>query len=534
MKKRLTRILALALVMLSILSLAACGGGNGGGNAGGSGSSGNAGSNAGTSGGDAAPAGYKDTLVWAQGADVTSLDPHQGKETPAVEVTCQIFDTLLVVDPETNELVPQIAESWDQTDELTYVFKIREGIKFHDGSELTPADVKFSLERAINSAAVSYIVDFIDTVTDNGDGTVTIKTKNPYAPALRNLAIPFAAIVPQAVVEADEEHFILNPVGSGPYKFVEWKQGDHVTMEAFDDYYAGKAETQNLIMRVIPETSQRSIALETGEIDLAYDLAVNDVPKVEENPDLTAYVVPSLTCWYISMNMNKAPFDNPKVREAINMAIDRQLIIDTLNNGVGEPADAIIAPGVFGYYSTGVTEYNPEKAKELMAEAGYADGFTTSLWVNDNQSRIEMCQAVQEMLRQINIECSVEVLEFGSYISRTSAGEHDMGYFGWTTSSADADYTYYSLEHSSQQGAPGNRSFINDPEVDKLIEDARFTSDEATRKELYKELAIKLDEIHNNAPVFYSTINVGAKKGVEGFVMDPNGYHNLHTVKVAQ
>lgn len=121
-----------------------------------------------------------------------------------------------------------------------------------------------------------------------------------------------------------------------------------------------------------------------------------------------------------------------------------------------------------------------------------------------------------------------------THISRTSAGEHELACFGWTTSSGDADYTYYSLEHSSQQGAPGNRSFINDPEVDKLIEDARFTSDEATRKELYKELAIKLDEIHNNAPVFYSTINVGAKKGVEGFVMDPNGYHNLHTVKVAQ
>ena len=173
MKKRLTRILALALVMLSILSLAACGG-NGGGNAGNGG--GAASGSAGDSG-SAAPAGYKDTLVWAQGADVTSLDPHQGKETPAVEVTCQIFDTLLVVDPETNELVPQIAESWEQTDELTYVFKIREGIKFHDGSDLTPADVKFSLERAINSAAVSYIVDFIDTITDNGDGTVTIKTK---------------------------------------------------------------------------------------------------------------------------------------------------------------------------------------------------------------------------------------------------------------------------------------------------------------------------------------------------------------------
>ena len=414
------------------------------------------------------------------------------------------------------------------------LFKIRQGIKFHDGSELTAEDVKFSLDRAINSAAVSYIVDFIDTVTVDDEYTVTVKTKAPYAPALRNLAIPFAAIVPKAVVEADEDAFILNPVGSGPYQFVEWKQGDHVTLKAFDDYYAGKPATENLIMRVIPETSQRSIALETGEIDLAYDLAVNDVSKIRDSADLTVYEIPSLTCWYISMNMNKEPFNNPLVREALSYAIDRQLIIDTINAGSGEPADAIIAPGVFGYYSTGVREYDPEKAKDLLAEAGYPDGFTTSLWVNDNQSRIEMCQAVQNMFQQIGVECKVEVIEFGSFISRTTAGEHDMAYFGWTTSSADADYSYYSLEHSTQQGAAGNRSFIADPEVDALIEEARTNSDDAVRTETYKELAIKLDEINNNLPIFYSSINVGASQKVEGFVMDANGYHNLDTVKVAQ
>ena len=526
MKKRLLRILATVLAMTSILALVACGGTNNGGSS----NSGN--SDAGS--GDGAATGYKDTLIWAQGADVTSLDPHQGKETPAVEVTCQIFDTLVVVNPETNEIEPQIAESWEQVDELTYVFKIRQGIKFHDGSDLTAEDVKFSLDRAINSAAVSYIVDFIDTVTVDDEYTVTVKTKAPYAPALRNLAIPFAAIVPKAVVEADEDAFILNPVGSGPYQFVEWKQNDHVTLKAFDDYYAGKPATENLIMKVIPETSQRSIALETGEIDLAYDMAVNDVAKLKDSTELTVYEIPSLTCWYISMNMNKEPFNNPLVREALSYAIDRQLIIDTINAGSGQPADAIIAPGVFGYYSTGVREYDPEKAKELLAEAGYPDGFETSLWVNDNQSRIEMCQAIQNMFQQIGVECAVEVLEFGSYISRTTNGEHDMAYFGWTTSSADADYSYYSLEHSTQQGAAGNRSFIADPEVDALIEEARTNSDEATRTELYKELAIKLDEINNNIPVFYSSINVGASQKVEGFVMDANGYHNLDTVKVAQ
>lgn len=526
MKKRLLRILAAVLAMTSILALVACGGTNNGGSS----NSGN--SDAGS--GDGAATSYKDTLIWAQGADVTSLDPHQGKETPAVEVTCQIFDTLVVVNPETNEIEPQIAESWEQVDELTYVFKIRQGIKFHDGSDLTAEDVKFSLDRAINSAAVSYIVDFIDTVTVDDEYTVTVKTKAPYAPALRNLAIPFAAIVPKAVVEADEAAFILNPVGSGPYQFVEWKQNDHVTLKAFDDYYAGKPATENLIMKVIPETSQRSIALETGEIDLAYDMAVNDVAKLKDSTELTVYEIPSLTCWYISMNMNKEPFNNPLVREALSYAIDRQLIIDTINAGSGQPADAIIAPGVFGYYSTGVREYDPEKAKELLAEAGYPDGFETSLWVNDNQSRIEMCQAIQNMFQQIGVECAVEVLEFGSYISRTTNGEHDMAYFGWTTSSADADYSYYSLEHSTQQGAAGNRSFIADPEVDALIEEARTNSDEATRTELYKELAIKLDEINNNIPVFYSSINVGASQKVEGFVMDANGYHNLDTVKVAQ
>ena len=200
--------------------------------------------------------------------------------------------------------------------------------------------------------------------------------------------------------------------------------------------------------------------------------------------------------------------------------------------GSGQPADAIIAPGVFGYYSTGVHEYNPDRAKELLAEAGYADGFSAKLWVNDNQSRIEMCQVIQAMLSEVGVDVSIDVMEFGAFIAATTAGEHDMAYFGWTTSSGDADYTYYSLEHSSQQGAAGNRTFIADPEVDALIEAGRSSSDPEERLEIYKNLAIKLDEINNNLPIFYSSLNVGANAKVEGFVMDSNGYHPLNHVQV--
>ncbi len=478
--------------------------------------------------------GFKDTITFGQGADVTSFDPHVGKETPAVAVTNHIFDTLVDTDPVTGEVIPQIAERWEQLSAVSYRFFIRKGITFHNGEELKADDVKFSLDRAIASASVSYIVDFIKEVQIEDDYTVVVTTKAPYGPTLRNLAVPFAAIVPKDYVTANPDALKTKPVGSGPYKFVSWAQSDNVKLEAFDKYFLGAPKTKYLVMKVIPEASQRTIALETGELDISYDILVSDLKRVTANKDLTLFEAPSLTCFYISFNMRKAPFDNQKVRQAINMAIDRQLLVDTVNSGTGAPADEIVAPAVFGYYSTGLWEYNPTKAKALLAEAGYPNGFSCSLWVNNNQSRVEMCQAVQEMLREIGITCKVEVMEFGTFISRTTAGEHDMGYFGWVTSTKDADYTYYSLEHSSQHGAPGNRSFIDDPEVDRLVELGRTSADTKVREAAYKDLAIRLKEVANNAPIIYTAITAGANKKVKDFVLDPIGYHRLEGVTVAK
>ncbi len=478
--------------------------------------------------------GYKDTITVGQGADVTSFDPHIGKETPAVAVTNHIFDTLVDTDPVTGEVVSQIAERWEVLSPVEYRFFIRKGIKFHNGEDLTADDVKFSLDRAIASGSVSYIVDFIKEVKIEDEYTVLVTTKAPYGPTLRNLAVPFAAIVPKDYVTANPDGLKTNPIGSGPYKFVSWSQNDNVVLQSYADYFQGAPATEKVVFKIIPEASQRTIALETGELDVSYDILVSDLKRIRQNKNLVLFEAPSLTCFYISFNMRKAPFNNQLVRQAINMAIDRQLLVDTVNSGTGSAADEIIAPAVFGYYSTGVWPYNPEKAKQLLAQAGYPNGFECSLWVNNNQSRVEMCQAIQEMLREIGIKVKVEVMEFGTFISRSTAGEHDMGYFGWVTSTKDADYTYYSLQHSSQQGAPGNRSFIADAEVDRLVMLGRTSADMKVRAQAYKDLAIKLKDVANNAPIIYTAITAGANKSVEGFVLDPIGYHKLETVKVAK
>lgn len=484
------------------------------------------------SSGDSAEKELKDTLIFAQGADVTSLDPHVGKETPAITVTDQIFDTLTLTD-DNMEVQPGIAESWEQLSETSYKFNIRKGIKFHNGEELTAEDVKFSLDRAIASSYVSYIVNFISDVEVSDEYTVIVNTHEPYAPILMNLAHPSTAIVCKADIEANPEGIKTNPIGCGPYKFVEWKQGDSVKLEAFDDYYLGKPETKNIIMRVIPENAQRTIALETGEIDIAYNLSVNDIRRVDEDKNLSLLTTKTSSVGYVSFNTEKSPFDNIKVRQAIAHAIDKQLIVDTLLYGQGAVANSVISEVVFGGIADleGL-EYNPEKAKALLKEAGVPEGTEFTISVNDNQVRIETCQVMQGMLNDVGLNLKIEVLEFGALIEKTTNKQHDMAFFGWVTSTSDADYTYYPLFHSSMHGAPGNRSFYNNPEIDSLIEAGRSNPNYEERKEIYKKIAVILADEVPSLPIFFQNMSVGINKKVEGFTINPIGYHKLQNVKV--
>ncbi|MBM7614615.1 glutathione ABC transporter substrate-binding protein [Alkaliphilus hydrothermalis] len=474
----------------------------------------------------------KDTLIVGQGADVVSLDPHATNDQPSSRVSKQIYNTL-VNQNEAMELEPGLAESWEKIDDLTWEFKLRQGVKFHNGEDFTANDVKFTLLRALESAKIGHIVGAINPegieVVDNH--TIKIATNEPFAPLLAHLAHTAAGMLNEKAVTEGGENYAQNPVGTGPFKFQEWKTGESVTLTRNDDYFADKAKVKTVVFRNITENTARVIELETGGIDIAYDIPPTEVSRVEEDQNLVLLRDESLSTAYIGFNAGKEPYNDVRVRQAINYAIDTDSIVEAVYQGVGKAAKGPLGTNVFGAH-TDLEQYgyNLEKAKELMKEAGYENGFKATIMTNENQQRMDIAEIVQNQLRDINIETEVQVVEWGTYLDETAAGKHDMFILGWTTVTGDADYGLYALFHSSQFGDAGNRTFWSNDKVDELLDAARVEADPAKRAEYYSEAQ---EIIREEAPwVFtYNGENLaGTRKNVKGFKQHPAGHHKLVSV----
>jgi peptide/nickel transport system substrate-binding protein len=507
------KILAL-LSMMVVLVLVAVGCGNSGGDT-------NGDTNA-----------VKDTLVVAQGADAKTLDPHGSNDQPSSRIIKQINDTLVVQD-ESMELQPGLAESWEKVDDLTFEFKLKQGVKFHNGEELKASDVKFTLLRALESPNVGHIVGAIDPegIEIVDDYTIKLSTTEPFAPLLAHLAHTGASILNEKAVTEAGDDYGQNPVGTGPFMFVKWTNGDSIELTRNDDYHGEAAKVKNLTFRNIAENTNRTINLETGEIDIAYDILPADIKRVEEHEDLTLYRDVNLSTTYIGFNAAKKPYDDARVRQAINYAIDVESIIGAVMEGVGQQANGPLGPNVWGSnQNLEAYGYNVEKAKELLADAGYADGFKTTIWTNDNKTRMDIAEIVQNQLKEINIEAEVQVVEWGAYLDGTAAGEHDMFILGWTTVTGDADYGLYALFHSSQFGDAGNRTFYGNARVDELLTKARVSVDPAEREALYLEAQ---GIIRDDAPwifLYSGEYLDGTRANVKGFKQHPAGHHRLGSV----
>ena len=475
-----------------------------------------------------------DTLVVAQGADAKSLDPHATNDQPSSRVMKQIYNTL-VASTVDMEIVPALAESWESIDELTWEFKLASGVKFHNGEELKASDVKFTYDRMLASPSVSHILGPVKEIKVVDDYTVQIITSEPFAPLLSHLTHTASSILNEKAVTASGEDYGQNPVGTGPFAFDTWQSGDRITLKAFEDYFQGAAAVKTVVFRNVPEGTNRTVGLETGEVDIAYDIEPIDKNLVIDNAGLELIEGPSLSSQYLGFNTQKAPFDNVKVRQAINYAVDVQEIIDVVLEKAGEVAKSPLMELIFGSnediqgYS-----YDVEKAKELMKEAGFENGFKTSIWTNDSPVRVRIAEIVQAQLKEIGIEANIEVVEWGAFLDRTSAGEHDMFILGWTTVTGDADYGLYALYHSSQHGDAGNRFFYTNPEVDKLLDIGKTEVDTDKRLAAYKEAQ---EIIVADAPqlfLYFSTQNVGENKVIKGFQLHPAGHHSLYNVTIEQ
>lgn len=510
-KKKKVVWLLITMLVLSF-TLAACGGGNGDG---------------GSSSGSA-----KETLIVAQGADATTLDPHATNDQPSSRVTKQIYNPLVAANEEM-EIMPALAESWESIDPLTWEFNLAKGVKFHNGEEFKASDVKFTIERMINSPTVSHIIGPVKEVQIIDDYKVRIITTEPFAPLLAHLTHTASSMLNEKAVNESGDDYGQHPVGTGPFKFDNWQSGDKITLERFDDYFQGAAAVKTIEFKNIPEGTTRTVGLETGEIDISYDVEPNDKKIVEGNEKLKLIEGPSLSSQYLGYNMNKEPFKDIRVRQAINYAVNVQEIIDVVLEGAGEVATSPLTDMIFGA-NTDIAgyPYDVAKAKELLAEAGLADGFTTSIWTNDNPVRVRIAEIVQAQLKEVGIEANIEVVEWGAYLDRTNAGEHDMFILGWTTVTGDADYGLYALYHSSQHGEAGNRTFFSNPRVDELLDIGKTEPDQEKRLVAYKEAQ---EIIVAEAPqlfLYFSTQNAGVQKNIEGFKLHPAGHHSLYSVVI--
>ncbi|MGL5544387.1 MAG: ABC transporter substrate-binding protein, partial [Cetobacterium sp.] len=281
----------------------------------------------------------KDTLIVAQGADAKVLDPHASNDQPSSRVAGQIYDSLVKQDTNMN-IIPGLAESWTQIDETTTEFKLRKGVKFHNGEALTADDVKFTLDRMKTSPQVSHIIKAIDSVEVIDENTVRVKTDKPFGALLSHLSHTAASILNREAVEKGGAAYGQNPVGTGPYRFVSWQAGDRITLQANPDYYLGKAPTEKVIFRSIVEGTNRTIGLETGEVDIAYDLEPVDKEMVKTLPTLDYVEEPSLSMAYIGFNVNKEALKDKKVRQAISYGLNVQDIIDVAYQGSGAKANS--------------------------------------------------------------------------------------------------------------------------------------------------------------------------------------------------
>ncbi|GAA0178847.1 ABC transporter substrate-binding protein [Clostridium sediminicola] len=476
----------------------------------------------------------KDTLTVAAAYDAKSLDPHATNDVASSNVMNQIYENLVTLNDK-NEVVPQLAEKFEKVDDVTYKFYLKKGVKFHNGEELKASDVKFTLERAIspNSGAIKHIVGDIDpdSITVEDDYTISLKTKTPSSAFLPSLIhVGGGCILNEKAVKEAGDDYGMNPVGTGPFKFASWTKGDKVVLERFEDYHGDKPAYQNLVIRAIPEATNRTIELESGGVDIAYSITTNDVSRVEDNPDLKLMRVLDNSTTYLGFNCEKAPFDNEKVRQAINTAINTDAIVKSVFRGVGGVAIGPVAPNVkYSNADLGQPEYDVEKAKKLLAEAGYADGFKTVIWTNDKKERMDMATIIQEQLKAVGVEVEIQVLEWGAYLQGLKEKKQDMFIVGWSCQTPDPDMALYGPFHSSMKGN-NNFTFFGDDKVDELIEKGRLLEDSPERQEVYNEVQ---GIIREKAPwVFLNNGEqvVGLRKGIKGFKPSPFGYHVLYNV----
>lgn len=468
-----------------------------------------------------------ETLVVASGSEPPSLTTTEHNAQAGTAINLLLYNTLVKYDEKLNP-VPDLAESYENISETEWIFHLRHGVKFHDGKEMTAADVAASIEHAQKSPEVSLYSSSVAKIEEVDSYTVKITTDGPAATLIDQLCQHGNSILPKELLDKGN-NFNKNPIGTGPYRFLRWVPGERVELEAFSGYFdrQSRPALKYLIWRVIPEGATRTAALERGEVDYVVDIETGDVEQLAKNQNITVSEVPSTAQTSLMLNNTAPGLNRQDVRRAIYSAIDREKVVKTALNGHGIAAYAQAPANLEGATTEGCDPYDPELAKSLMAQSGIDPSKLNLSIICSNSTKKRAALSIQEDLSQLGITCDITMLDLATYLATTSEGNYTAAVGGFST--GDMISYLVGVFHSNSITTT-NRCRLNNAMVDMLIDEAAKTLEASQRKDLLRQCNSLLNSLCPQVPLYQEAVVQAYASDLKGVKLSPLGIVHFNEV----
>lgn len=472
-------------------------------------------------------------LIFARHRDNTGLDPGEAVETDTIYVLDHIFETLFATSADGASVDPWLASDYEVSDDgMSWTVTLREGVEFSNGQPMTSADVKFSIQRAIDEAAFGFLLSAIESIETPDEQTVVFNTSFPWAPFLADLSVWAAGIMPADFAGMGAEEFFENPIGTGPFLFDEWVPGEYIRLVRNDNYWQeGKPYVDSVTWTQVPDDNTRVLQLEGGQAHIVQNVPLNLLDSLNEKEGITATTFPATTVYWVSFNTTIEPFNDVHVRRAIAHAIDQDGIANAALFGHGGPACSVISPAVpYHDPDTPCLESDMDAARAELAQSSVPDGFSAEYLVGDQSPNLPIVEIIQGQLAPLGIDISIRTIDPGQFYSTIFVFDYEMAFTGWTMDIPDPDQKISFMFDPELGGGDSYSTGYNNPEMIELVRAGQTTFDDAARAQIYADIqALNAEEVPF-IPLVVLDAPFAWSDNVKGLWVNPVGKRHLEDV----